>query len=67
MIALGGISNKAQMGGMGIDSRIFLVAAAPKKRGAASGELEFMDHWYPVQVKHKDKVGARTSTRSRRS
>ncbi|MCC7291938.1 MAG: restriction endonuclease [Phycisphaerales bacterium] len=42
---------------MGIDGRIFPVAAAPKKRGAASGELEFMDHWYPIQVKQKDKVG----------
>jgi len=42
---------------MGIDGRIFPVAAAPAKRGAATGELDFMDEWYPIQVKQKDKVG----------
>jgi hypothetical protein len=57
VIALGGIPNKVQVGDMGIDGRIFPVAAAPKKRGAAAGELEFMDVWYPIQVKQKDKVG----------
>jgi DNA modification methylase len=57
VIALGGIPNKAQVGDMGIDGRIFPVSAAPKKRGAESGELEFMDHWYPIQVKQKDRVG----------
>ncbi len=57
VIAIGGIPNKAQVGDMGIDGRIFPVAAAPKKRGAATGELEFMDHWYPIQVKQKDKAG----------
>ncbi len=57
VIALGGIPNKAQVGDMGIDGRIFPVAAAPKKRGAATGELDFMDHWYPIQVKQKDKAG----------
>lgn len=40
-----------------IDGRIFPVSAAPKKRGAAFGELDFMDPWYPIQVKQKDKVG----------
>ena len=29
-------------------------SAVPKK---AEGELGFMDVWYPIQVKHKDKVG----------
>ncbi len=57
VIALGGIPNKAQVGDMGIDGRIFPVAAAPRKRGAASGELDFMDQWYPIQVKQKDRVG----------
>lgn len=57
VIALGGIPNKAQVGDMGIDGRIFPVSAAPKKRGAASGELDFMDQWYPIQVKQKDRVG----------
>jgi site-specific DNA-methyltransferase (adenine-specific) len=57
VIGLGGIPNKAQVGDMGIDGRIFPVAATPKKRGAASGELDFMDVWYPIQVKQKDRVG----------
>ncbi len=55
--ALGGIPNKTQVGDMGIDGRIFPVAAAPAKRGAATGELDFMDEWYPIQVKQKDRVG----------
>jgi len=42
---------------MGIDGRIFPVSALPAKRGAATGELDFMDNWYPIQVKQKDKVG----------
>ena len=45
---------------MGIDGRIFPVAAAPKKT-TANGETpafeQFMDHWYPIQVKQKDKAG----------
>lgn len=35
----------------------FPVSAAPKRRGAACGELDFMDPWYPIQVKPKNKVG----------
>jgi hypothetical protein len=54
VIALGGIPNKAQVGDMGIDGRIYPVSATPKKR---KGELDFMDIWYPIQVKQKDKVG----------
>lgn len=54
VIALGGIPNKAQVGDMGIDGRIYPVSATPKKR---KGELDFMDVWYPIQVKQKDKVG----------
>jgi DNA modification methylase len=57
VIALGGIPNKAQVGDMGIDGRIYPVSAIPGKRGAAAGELAFMDQWYPIQVKQKDKVG----------
>ena len=26
-------------------------------RASRYGELEFMDHWYPIQVKQKDKAG----------
>ncbi|MFH1718385.1 MAG: DNA methyltransferase [Planctomycetota bacterium] len=54
VIALGGIPNKAQVGDMGIDGRIYPVSATPKKK---EGELAFMDVWYPIQVKQKDKVG----------
>jgi DNA modification methylase len=55
VIALGGIPNKTKVGDMGIDGRIYPVSATPKKRGA--GELAFMDDWYPIQVKQKDKAG----------
>jgi site-specific DNA-methyltransferase (adenine-specific) len=54
VIALGGIPNKAQVGDMGIDGRIYPVSAIPKKK---RGEMDFMDIWYPIQVKQKDKVG----------
>jgi len=61
VIALGGIPNKAQVGDMGIDGRIFPVSATPKKPATAKGETpafeEFLDNWYPIQVKQKDKVG----------
>jgi DNA modification methylase len=54
VIALGGIPNKAQVGDMGIDGRIFPVSAMPKQRGDA---LPFMDEWFPIQVKQADKTG----------
>lgn len=57
VIALGGMPNKAKVGDMGIDGRIYLAAAMPEKKGEAAGELGFMDDWYPVQVKQKDRVG----------
>ena len=57
VIAIGGVPNKAQVGDMGIDGRIFPVGTAPKPRGAAAGEFGFTDDWYPIQVKQKDKVG----------
>ena len=41
---------------MGIDGRIFPVSAVPKT-GKKAGELDFMVHWYPIQVKQKDKAG----------
>jgi hypothetical protein len=71
--------DKAQVGDMGIDGRIYPVTAIPRKAGgtglrpvcatgkmpvppeqeatATQVELGFMDHWYPIQVKQKDKVG----------
>jgi DNA modification methylase len=61
VIALGGIPNKAQVGDMGIDGRVFPISAAPKgAKDVGSGEtvgLDFMDDWYPIQVKQKDKAG----------
>jgi len=55
VIALGGIPNKAQVGDMGIDGRIFPVGAEPA--GFKDGELQLTERWYPIQVKQKDKVG----------
>ncbi|MCY3020828.1 MAG: DNA methyltransferase [Planctomycetota bacterium] len=55
VIALGGIPNKTKVGDMGIDGRIYPVSATPKKAG--KGELGFMDEWYPIQVKQKEKAG----------
>ena len=57
VIALGGIPNKTQVGDMGIDGRIYPVTASPEKKTKDTGHLEFMDVWYPVQVKQKDKAG----------
>ncbi len=42
---------------MGIDGRIYPVSAMPERTGKAAGELDFMDNWYPIQVKQQDKVG----------
>lgn len=57
VIALGGIPNKVQVGDMGIDGKIYPVAATPERKGVKEGYLDFMDIWYPIQVKQKDKVG----------
>jgi len=59
--ALGGTKNLAQVGDMGIDGRIFPVSAAPAKGSKKAGQTEafeqFLDMWYPIQVKQKDKAG----------
>lgn len=55
VIALGGIPNRTQVGDMGIDGRIYPVSSAPKKM--AKAQLQFMDDWYPVQVKQKERAG----------
>ncbi len=57
VIALGGIPNKAQVGDMGIDGKIYPLSSMPLKSGHAAGELDFMDVWFPLQVKQKDKAG----------
>ena len=53
VVALGGIPNSAKVGDMGIDGRIYPVSAVPQKQ---KDKLNFMDHWYPIQVKQA-KVG----------
>jgi site-specific DNA-methyltransferase (adenine-specific) len=55
--ALGGIPNKVQVGDMGIDGRIYPVGSEPGATGKEAGQLDFMDDWYPIQVKQVDKVG----------
>ena len=57
VIALGGIPNKTQVGDMGIDGRIYHVGSEPTAAGKEAGQLDFMDDWYPIQVKQMDKVG----------
>jgi len=57
VIALGGIPNKTQVGDKGIDGRIYPISSMPRRAGEAVGELAFMDEWYPIQVKQKEKVG----------
>jgi len=60
VIAIGGIPNKVQVGDMGIDGRIFPTHSLPEKPGRKKGEnlgFDYMDDWYPIQVKQKDKAG----------
>lgn len=57
VIALGGIPNKTQTGDLGIDGRIYPVGSAPAADRVAEPTLDFMDDWYPIQVKQKDKAG----------
>jgi DNA modification methylase len=57
VVALGGIPNKAQVGDLGIDGRIYPVSSMPELRVKENVEMDFMDVWYPIQVKQTDKVG----------
>ncbi len=57
VVVLGGIPNKAQVGDFGIDGRIYPVSAMPEFRVKENVEMDFMDVWYPIQVKQTDKVG----------
>lgn len=54
VIALGGIANKVQVGDMGLDGRLYPLSAIPTTK---PGSFDFMDVWYPIQVKQKDKAG----------
>jgi hypothetical protein len=63
VVALGGIPNKVQVGDLGIDGRIYPVSAIPELRVKENVEMDFMDVWYPIQVKQTDKVGNPPDTR----
>jgi len=56
VIALGGVTNAVQVNDYGIDGRIYPVAAMPATSNA-NQEFAFMDQWYPIQVKQRDKAG----------
>lgn len=50
--------SKETMARLDAEGRIWYPAGtSPEKRGKATGHLDFMDDWYPVQVKQKDKAG----------
>lgn len=57
VIAIGGQVNMSQVGDMGIDGRIFPVSALSNKNSHKADRFGFMDRWYPIQVKQKDKAG----------
>lgn len=56
VIAIGGTPNRSHVGDMGIDGRIYPTSALPQRRGS-SDQFAFMDEWFPVQVKQKEKAG----------
>jgi DNA modification methylase len=56
VVAIGGTPNAAQVGDMGIDGRLFPVTSIPKHASVAE-TFAFMDDWFPIQVKQKDKAG----------
>jgi DNA modification methylase len=56
VIAVGGTPNRAQVGDMGIDGRIYPVSSLPQGR-AREDQFAFMDEWFPIQVKQTDKIG----------
>jgi DNA modification methylase len=56
VIAIGGLPNSSKVGDMGIDGRVFPVTSIPQGRNNGD-KLPFMDEWFPVQVKQREKVG----------
>ncbi|QHN02925.1 hypothetical protein FTO74_05730 [Granulicella sp. WH15] len=56
VVAIGGLPNSTKVGDMGIDGRLFPVTSLPKGR-AAGDTFAFMDDWFPIQVKQREKVG----------
>lgn len=56
VIAVGGTPNRTQVGDMGIDGRLYPVSAIPPRR-ARDDQFAFMDEWFPIQVKQREKIG----------
>jgi hypothetical protein len=56
VVALGGVPNRKKSGDKGIDGRFYPVASESKKDVKEAEGFDFM-HWYPVQVKQRDKAG----------
>ncbi len=58
VIALGGIPNIRSKSATWASTAAFIPSAPrPRSVGKETGHLEFMDVWYPIQVKQKDKAG----------
>lgn len=57
ILAIGGIPNAVKVNDWGIDGRIYPVGHMPSQSKADAGKFDFMDLWYPVQVKQVDQVG----------
>ena len=56
VVAIGGIPKSTQVGDMGIDGRLFPVTSIPKGEHIADA-FGFMDGWFPIQVKQREKAG----------
>jgi len=56
VIAVGGTPNKVHVGDMGVDGRIYPMSALPRGR-VSEDQFAFMDEWYPIQVKQREKAG----------
>lgn len=57
VLAIGGIPNAAKVNDWGIDGRIYPASHMPGQSKRDESKFNFMDHWYPVQVKQVDQVG----------
>jgi DNA modification methylase len=55
VLALSGTPNVSKVRDMGIDGKIYPKRSA--KDSVTQTQLDFMDIWYPVQVKQQDRVG----------
>lgn len=51
---------------MCVEGRTYQTSVMPKHQGAPTGEMDFMEEWYPIQGSKQPK-GAQISTRLKRS